>query len=332
MRQAMLSIPRLTSVAAMAAILTLAAPLRADEAPLGVLATVGMIGDLAQTVAGSCADVTTLLGPGTDPHAHSATPRDVEAIARAELIFYVDRALEERLADVLDGMRDRVPTVGLLDAAFETADLLDDPDEPGLSDPHLWMDAARWSAIVPVIADAIAAQRPLCAPALAEAADGLVAELLALHDWVGAAIASIPEGRRLLVTAHDAFGYFADAYGMEASEAIEGISTAAEASIGDILEVADFIVENAVPAVFVETTVNPRTIEALVAEVRSRGHDVVIGGELFSDAMGDAGTAEGTYLGMIRANTITITQALGGTLPDWPEELALWAEAWGVAP
>ncbi|MCC5973469.1 MAG: zinc ABC transporter substrate-binding protein [Rubellimicrobium sp.] len=324
--------PHLSGAAALAALMTLALPGRADEAPLGVLATVGMIGDLAQTVAGSCAEVTTLLGSGTDPHAHSATPRDVAAIAAAELVFYVDRALEERLADVLDRMRDRVPTVGLLATAFDAADLLEDPAEPGLTDPHVWMDAARWSAIVPVIADAIAAQRPLCAPALAAAAEDLTAQLAALHDWVGAAIASIPEGQRLLITAHDAFGYFADAYGMEASEAIEGISTAAEASIGDILEVADFIVGNAVPAVFVETTVNPRTIEALVAEVRSRGHDVVIGGELFSDAMGDAGTAESTYIGMMRANTVTITEALGGTLPDWPEALGPWAVAWGVAP
>ena len=310
--------------------LALPAPALAEEAPLDVLATVGMIADLAQTVAGDCASVSTLIGPGTDPHYHAATPRDVRAIAEAELIFYVDPALEERLADVLDRFRSRTPTLSLVAAAFSRADLLDNPDEPGQIDPHLWMDVSRWARIAPVMAEAIATQRPACAEAMAGNAAVLEAQLDALHGWVGAAIASIPEGRRILVTAHDAFYYFADAYGIEASEAIEGITTAGEASIGDIRAVADFVIERGVPAVFVETTINPRTIEALVAEVRGRGAEVVIGGELFSDAMGDPGTAEGSYIGMIRANTVTIVQALGGSLPDWPDALQGWALAWGM--
>lgn len=317
---------------ALASVLALAAPVSAGEGPLNVLATVGMIADVAQQVAGDCAEVSALLGPGVDPHYYSATPRDVAAIAAAELILYVDRTLEERLADVLDGFRDRTPTLGLAAATFDADDLLQDADEPGAMDPHLWMDVSRWARIAPVIAGAIAEQRPDCAEAMAANADGLTAQFDALHGWVGAAIASIPEGGRLLVTAHDAFHYFSDAYGIEASEAIEGISTATEASIGDIRAVADFVIDRGVPAVFVESTVNPRTIEALVAEVRSRGHDVVIGGELFSDAMGDAGTPEGTYVGMIRANTITITEALGGAVPDWPEALEGWAQQWGLSP
>jgi manganese/zinc/iron transport system substrate-binding protein len=193
------------------------------------------------------------------------------------------------------------------------------------------MDVSRWARIAPVIAGAIAEQRPDCAAGMAANLEVFSAQMAALHGWVGLAIAAIPEGNRMLVTAHDAFYYFADAYGIEASEAIEGISTASEASIGDIREVADFVIENRVPAVFVETTVSPRTIEAMVAEVRARGHDVVIGGELFSDAMGDEGTPEGTYIGMIRANTVTITEALGGTVPDWPEALQNWAVQWRIA-
>ena len=313
---------RLAALAATALLLSAPAPGRADDGPLNVLATVGMIADVAQTVAGDCAAVTALLGPGVDPHYYSATPSDVRAIAAAQLIFYVDRSLEERLADVLDRFRDRTPSVGLASAAFEAADLLDDPDEPGTMDPHLWMDVSRWARIAPVIADAIAEQRPACAEAMAANVERYMARLDALHAWVGEAIASIPEGRRILVTAHDAFEYFADAYGIEASEAIEGISTASEASIGDIRAVADFIIDRGVPAVFVETTINPRTVEALVAEVQARGHDVAIGGALFSDAMGAADTPEGTYIGMIRANTATITQALGGSLPAWPDTLA----------
>lgn len=302
---------------------------RAENAPLRVLATIGMISDVAQAVAGECAEVATLIGSGVDPHYYAATPADVRNLASAELIFYVDRALEERLADVLDRLRDRIPTLGLARASFDASELLGDPGE---MDPHIWMDVSRWMRIAPVIAEAIAGQRPECAESMAANLEVFSAQMAALHGWVGAAIASIPEGNRMLVTAHDAFYYFADAYGIEASEAIEGISTASEASIGDIREVADFVIENRVPAVFVETTVNPRTIEAMVAEVRARGHDVVIGGELFSDAMGDDGTPEGTYIGMIRANTVTITEALGGTLPDWPESLQAWAEAWRIAP
>ncbi len=301
----------------------LASPAAADTAPpLQVLATVGMIADVAINVTGDCADVSALIGPGVDPHYYSATPSDVRRLESAELVFYVDPALEEQLARVLERFATRVPTVGVLAAALEDDALLDDPDAPGTVDPHIWMDVARWARIGPVIVDAVADARPDCADAMAGRLEAYTAQLDALHDWVGEAVASIPEGQRLLVTAHDAFEYYADAYGIEASEAIEGISSASEAAIADIRAVADFVVERGVGAVFVETTISPRTIEALVAEVRARGHDVRIGGELFSDAMDDPGAPGGTYIGMIATNTATITRALGGTLPPLPEALA----------
>lgn len=319
---------RTTLAAAFA--LSLATPAAAD-APLRVLATVGMIADVAANVAGDCAAVETLIGPGIDPHDYSATPSDVRRLEAAELIFYVHPALEEQLARVLDRFGARVPTVGVLDAALDEGALLDDPDAPGTVDPHIWMDVSRWARIAPVIAGAVADQRPDCAADMDARLMAYTAQLDALHGWVAEAIATVPEGQRLLVTAHDAFEYYADAYGMEASEAIEGISSASEAAIADIREVADFVVEHGVGAVFVETTISPRTIEALVAEVRARGHDVAIGGELFSDAMGDPGTPGGTYIGMIAANTATITGALGGTLPPLPEALADLPELAGYA-
>lgn len=322
--------PALLAVTGMIALT--APPAAADEAPLEVLATVGMIADVARNVAGECAEVTSLLGAGSDPHLYRATAADVDKLSRADLIFYVAPALEARLADVLANFADRTPTVGLGTAAFDPEALLRDPDEPGEMDPHLWMDVSRWARIAPVIADSIAEQRPGCADLLADNVQGYATQLDALHGWVGEAIASIPQEQRLLVTAHDAFYYFADAYGIEASEAIEGLSTESQASIGDIREVAEFVVSNEVPAVFVETTINPRTMEALVEEVQGRGHDVTIGGALYSDAMGEDGTAEGTYIGMIRANTRTVTTALGGTVPDWPEALQGWAQTWEIAP
>lgn len=310
--------PRL--LAATAAI-SLSSTAMADEGPLNVLATVSMIADVATNVAGDCAEVTSLLGAGSDPHIYRATAADVDKLAQADLIFYVDPALEARLAEVLERFADRTPTLGLARATFDEFDVIDDPDYAGQIDPHLWMDVSRWAQIAPVIADAIAEQRPDCAAAMDANVESYTARLDALHAWVGDAIGSIPEDRRMLVSAHDAFEYFSEAYGIEASEAIEGISTESEASIGDIRDVAAFVVEREIPAVFVETTINPRTMEALVAEVQDQGHHVVIGGRLFSDAMGDDGTPEGTYIGMIRANTVTITQALGGRVPDWPEAL-----------
>ena len=310
------------TILASAFALTLATPAASESPPLPVLATVGMIADVAENVAGDCVAVETLIGPGVDPHDYSATPSDVRRLEAAELVFYVHPALEEQLARVLERFGARVPTVGVLEAALDAGALLDDPDAPGTVDPHIWMDVARWARIAPVIAEAVADQRPDCAEAMEPRLAAYTAQLDALHGWVAEAIATIPEGQRLLVTAHDAFEYYADAYGMEASEAIEGISSASEAAIADIREVADFVVDRGVGAVFVETTISPRTIEALVAEVRARGHDVVIGGELFSDAMGDPGTPGGTYIGMIAANTATITHALGGALPPLPEALA----------
>lgn len=305
----------------------------ADETPpLEVLTTVAMIADVARNVAGDCARVSTLLGAGSDPHLYRATASDVTKLRQADLILYVDSALEARLAEVLENLSGRIPTVGLARAAFRDDALLSDPEIADEIDPHLWMDVSRWARIAPVVAEAIAEQRPACAEVMAENVESYLEQLSALHDWVAEAIASIPEGRRLLVTAHDAFYYYAQAYGIEASEAIEGISTESEASIGDIRQAAAFVVERDVPAVFVETTINPRTIEALVAEVRSQGHDVVIGGSLFSDAMGEEGSPEGTYVGMIRANTAVIADALGGRVPDWPAALRDWAGAWDIAP
>ncbi|MCC5978675.1 MAG: zinc ABC transporter substrate-binding protein [Salinarimonas sp.] len=304
----------------------------AQDAPVRVLATVEMIADVARNVGGDCVQVEALLGPGIDPHYYSATASDVTRLSEADLILYVDFALEEQLAAVLERLSARRPTIGVLAASLDPEDLREDPDEPGQVDPHIWMDASLWARTAPVIGDALAEQRPDCADAIAARVDAYTVQLQALYDWAGESIATIPQDQRRLVTAHDAFEYYAAAYGMEASEAIEGISTASEASIGDIREVADYVITHGVAAVFVETTVSPRTIEALVQEVRARGTGIEIGGELYSDAMGEAGTPGGTYIGMIYENTVTIVEALGGTPAPLPEALADWAQEWDVAP
>lgn len=197
----------------------------AENNPLRVLATVGMIGDIAQEVAGECAEVQTLMPPGTDPHYYEATPRAIRAIDRAELIFYVDTTLEERLGGILENFSRRTPTVGLAQATYDSADLL--LETSGSLDPHIWMDANRWGRTAPVIAEAIAEQRPGCADTVMANAIAYQEQLAALHDWIKRSINSIPKPQRMLVTAHDAFYYYAKAYAMTASEAIEYVRTLA---------------------------------------------------------------------------------------------------------
>lgn len=197
-------------------------------------------------------------------------------------------------------------------------------------DPRVWMDVSLWAQVANVSARTLGELAPECAAQMEANASAYGAQLAALDAWVQQSITSIPEAQRILVTAHDAFGYYARAYGLEVA-GIQGISTAAEAAISDIRSTVDTIVSQGVPAIFVESSVNPRTIQAVQQATADRGAKVEIGGELYSDAMGEAGTAEGTYIGMIVHNTRTLTQALGGSVPPFPEALRAWAEQWDAA-
>ena len=292
------------------------------------VATVGMIGDVARNVAGDCVAIETLMGPGVDPHLYQASAGDVRLFQRADAILYAGYSLEGQLGEVLDRLGESKPAVAVAPASIDPADLITVQDIYGI-DPHLWMDVALWSRIAPTIADTLAEVVPDCAEAMRANAEDYRRQLAALDDWITASVASIPADQRVLVTAHDAFAYYGRAYGIDV-RGIQGISTEAEAGIKDIRDVVDLVVELAVPAVFVETTINPRTIQAVVDAAADRGHEVRVGGELFSDAMGAPGTAEGTYIGMLRANTLRIVTGLGGEPAPWPAELRPWAERFGV--
>jgi manganese/zinc/iron transport system substrate-binding protein len=298
-----------------------------------VVATTGMVADTVRAVGGPCVRVTQLMGPGIDPHLYRASAGDVDRLGRAELIVYNGFDLEGQLGSLLGRLAARVPTVALAEriAATEGDErILEGADEfEGREDPHLWGAVDLWAAGTDVVAEELGALRPDCAEEFAQRAAAHAARLDALHDWVRASSASVPEAARVVVTSHDAFEYFGAAYGFTVA-GIEGISTESEASIADIRDTADLVLATRVPAIFVETTISPRTIEAVQAAVRDRGGEVVIGGALFGDAMGDAGTPEGTYVGMVRHNLSTIVTALGGELAPWPDELAGWAEAWGL--
>ena len=304
----------------------------ADAAPLRIVATVGMAGDIAGTLAGPCGEVTTLIPPGADPHLYAPLPSDLRALRDADVIVLSGFALEGRFGEVLARLAETRPVVALAEVAADAAGegaLLTDA-ETGQPDPHLWMDPGLWGAGVAPLAERLAAAAPDCADDIAIRAAALAGELAALDVWAAESLASVPEARRVLVTAHDAFGYFARAYGF-GQEAIQGVSTAAEAGIADIDGLARRIAEAGIPAVFVESTINPRSIAALIEAAAALGATVEQGGELHADAMGAEGTAAGTYIGMIHHNVLTITRALGGVPAPLPEALAPWAARWGIA-
>jgi len=321
-------------VATVAALLLLTPTARAQsDGPLRIVATTGMIADLAAEVGGDCVEVEALMGPGIDPHLYRASAGDVDRLGGADLILYNGFRLEGQLGAVLERLARRTPTVAVAEriaAADAAAALLEgEAAYAGQTDPHLWLDARLWAGGAAVVAAEVARLRPDCAADVGDRAADVAAAIAALHDWAVASLGSVPAEHRTLVTSHDAFRYFGRAYGL-AVHGIEGISTESEASIADIRATADLVVATGVPALFVESTLSPRTIEAVQAAVADRGREVAIGGSLYGDAMGDAGAPDGTYLGMVRHNVVTIATALGGSVAPWPEALAAWAEAWGL--
>jgi manganese/zinc/iron transport system substrate-binding protein len=301
----------------------------AQEEPIKAVVTIGMIGDVVRNVGGACVDVTAIMGAGVDPHLYKASARDVQTFQDADVIFYSGYSLEGQLGEVLNRFSETKPTIAVSPSSIEPADLITVQDVYGI-DPHLWMDAGLWARIAPTIAATLGELRPDCADEIDARAERYAEQLAALDQWVKESVASIPEQQRVLVTAHDAFGYYGRAYGIEVA-GIQGISTEAEASVADIRETAATVAELGVPAVFVESTINPRTIQAVIDAARQRGHEVEIGGQLYSDAMGEAGSVGGTYIGMIYENTKSIVEALGGTLPAFPDALRSWADEWDVA-
>lgn len=277
---------------------------------LGVVATTSMIADAAARVGGPDADVVGLMGPGIDPHLYKAGEGDVRRLQQADLILYNGLHLESRMGEVLERMASRRPTAAVAEAVAPEA-LIELPGDRGEHDPHVWFDLELWSAAVVRIGDAMADADPDHADGYRSRAGELAAELAQLDAGIERAAASVPQSQRVLVTAHDAFAYFGRAYGFEV-RGLQGVSTSAEAGARDVQELATFIAERGLPAIFVESSVSPRAIEAVQAAVRARGAEVRLGGELFSDALGTAGTPEGTFVGTVRHNVRTIVGALGG--------------------
>lgn len=276
-----------------------------------IVATVGMIEDVARSVAGDRAEVIGLMGAGVDPHLYKPTRSDIRRLMGADVIFYNGLLLEGKMADSLIRAATGGKKVHAVTELLDEQYLLEPEEFEGLYDPHVWMDPDAWSRTIDVIRDKLTEFDAEGADSYKRNAEAYRARLSELDAYAERVLSSVPESQRVLVTAHDAFNYFGRRFGYEVV-GIQGLSTESEAGVRDIENLVDLLVARNIGAVFVESTVSDRNIKALIAGAKARGHTVVVGGELFSDAMGNAGTYEGTYIGMIDHNVTTIARALGG--------------------
>lgn len=283
--------------------------------PLSVLATTGMIGDLVREIGGERVRVEVLMGAGVDPHLYRATREDVAKMLRADVIFYNGLLLEGRMSDAFVRVARAGKPVYAVTELLPEETLIEPEGADGHFDPHVWMDPRAWSRAAELIAATLSRHDPDGTATFRRNLEVLLARIAALDAYAEQALATIPERQRVLVTAHDAFNYFARRYGIEVL-GIQGLSTESEAGVRRIQELVGVLVERRIPAVFVETSVSDRNVLALVEGAAARGHRVAIGGALFSDAMGEPGSYEGTYVGMIDHNVTTITRALGGSAPE----------------
>ncbi|MGC8741528.1 MAG: metal ABC transporter solute-binding protein, Zn/Mn family [Candidatus Sumerlaeaceae bacterium] len=283
-------------------------PEKKRDGRLRVVATTSIVADMVHQIAGDRIELHALMGAGVDPHLYKASEGDVLRIAQADVVFYNGLHLEAKMADVLEKISKRVRTVAVT-ARIPRERLLRTEANHETPDPHVWFDVGLWRLTVPEIRDALSELDPASSDTFHRNAAAFDRELQELDAYIRTRAATIPARQRVLITAHDAFRYFGRAYGFEVV-GLQGISTASEAGTNDIERLARLITERHVRAIFVESSVPQRTVRAVQQAVRARGGDVAIGGELFSDALGNPGTPEGTYVGMVRYNIETIVKAL----------------------
>lgn len=278
------------------------------DSRLHVVATTGMIGDLAMRVGGDSVRVEVLMGPGVDPHLYKASEGDLGRLQSADLILHNGLHLEGRMGDVLASLGPRAVAVG---EGIPDSLLLVSETMKHAPDPHVWFDLQLWMYAAETVRAALEHKRPAAAALFADNSERTRARLALLHSRILAAVETLPPERRVLVSSHDAFRYFGRAYGVKV-KGLQGISTASEAGTRDVKRLANSIVSAELPAVFVESSVPRRTMEAVLAAVKAQGHDCKLGGELYSDALGSPGTPEETFEGVVIHNVRTLVTALGG--------------------
>lgn len=280
-----------------------------DNGKLNIVTTTSMITDLVQNIGGDAVNVQGLMGSGVDPHLYKASEGDVTKLVNADIIFYNGLHLEGKLVDVFEKMGSQTKTPISLAASLDKSKLIGSEFFASNYDPHVWFDIDFFKEFAKKVTNVLTEKDPKNAEIFKENQKRYLSDLDKLKKDVQEVVNMLPANKRILVTAHDAFNYFGKAYSFKVV-GLQGISTATEAGVQDVQKLAEFIIEYNIKAIFIESSVPKRTIEALQEAVKSKDHDVVIGGTLYSDALGNAGTPEGTYLGMYRYNIKTIIGAL----------------------
>jgi manganese/zinc/iron transport system substrate-binding protein len=275
---------------------------------LNIVTTTGMIKDAVENIVGDRANVTALMGPGVDPHLYKATQGDLEKLTSADIIFYNGLHLEGKMGDVLEKLGRQKPVIAIAENIPDSL-LRTIPGFDNTHDPHIWFDVKLWSTALNTITSFMVTYDSASAEIYKKQSSNYLARLDSLHTAVKQQLAQIPQQQRVLITAHDAFGYFGDAYAIEV-RGLQGISTVSEFGLKDVTELVNFIIERKIKAIFVETSVSHKSINAVVEGCNQKGWPVNIGGSLYSDAMGEAGTPQGNYIGMVNANVNTIVTAL----------------------
>lgn len=276
---------------------------------LNVVATTSMITDLVKNIGGDLINLEGLMGAGVDPHLYKASAGDVTKLAGADVIFYNGLHLEGKLVEVFEKMNATQVTQIPLGESLDKNTLIGSDYFASNYDPHVWFNISYFKQFVAEVTSTLSRKDPQNAQHYQTNAKAYLAKLETLEAEIKAKVATLAPEKRILVTAHDAFNYFGKSYGFEVV-GLQGLSTATEAGVQDVQRLSKFIIGNKVKAIFVESSVPRRTIEALQAAVQSKGNEVTIGGSLYSDALGNAGTEEGTYIGMFTYNVTTIVEAL----------------------
>ncbi|PQL20979.1 manganese transporter [Veillonella denticariosi JCM 15641] len=283
---------------------------RDGQKKLQVVATTTMLTDLVKEIGGDDVSVQGLMGPGVDPHLYQASAGDVTTMSKADVVVYNGVHLEGKMGSIFDNLAKQNKATIRVSDAIDPATLLDfEEDGVSTKDPHIWFDVANWKLAAKAVYEGLSKADPAHKENFQKRYESYLTKLDEADAYIKTQAESIPKESRVLVTAHDAFQYFARAYGFEV-KGLQGVSTATEAGTQDMNELVQFIVDHKIKAIFVESSVPHKTIEAVQEACKAKGWDVSIGGELYSDSLGSEGTEGGTYIGMVKANIDTIAKAL----------------------
>jgi manganese/zinc/iron transport system substrate-binding protein len=280
-----------------------------ENKKLNVVTTTTMLADLSSVIGGEHVTVNGLMGPGIDPHLYQASAGDVTLMQKADVVVYNGIHLEGKMGDIFESLSNRGDAVICIEDGLDQSKLLTWSGDGSVHDPHIWFDVSLWKEAAKIVSEGLSEADESNANDYKTNLEVYLKELDSLETYIKDRVLEVPENQRVLITAHDAFGYFGAAYGFEV-KGLQGISTDAEAGTADVSSLASFIVDRKISAIFIESSVPPKTIEALQAAVKAKGFDVTIGGELYSDSIGDEESAANTYILTVKSNIDTIVDAL----------------------